>query len=110
MINDMGFKFEEEFVLYDKIIENLTFLHNMANGTDRISGVYDGVKFQIFFEARTWNGQYESSHHVTIFACEFYKNFKTKTISTRKKSKLQMDYFSNLEKTLLDNIELLDRF
>lgn len=109
IINEMGFNFEKEFVLYDKDIENLTFLHTMTNGYDRISGVYDGVKFQLF-EAGTWNDERKARYIVTIFACEFYKNFKSKTICMRKKSKLDFTYYLNLRKIPLDNVEFNKNF
>lgn len=40
----MGFYCEKESALYDDEIIKLEFLYVMQNATDKISGIYEGVK------------------------------------------------------------------
>lgn len=55
----------------------------MQNTTDKISGIYKGVKLELF-EAFFINND---SEIVTVFSCKFYKNFKSRVAVINKKFK-----------------------
>lgn len=82
IVSDMGFSYEKEFTLYDRDIEKLFFINTLSNGHDKISGSYKNVNFNLF-ETNTQDSNKTSIY--TIFSCEFYKNFKTKTLISNKK-------------------------
>ena len=52
-----------------KRCEKQLFLYVMQNTTDKISGIYKGVKFELF-ETFFINND---SEVVTVFSCKFYK-------------------------------------
>lgn len=109
LVNDMGFEFKEEFVLLDEDIKNLIFLNPISNGTDRINGSFKGVKFQIFESVVA--PKQDDNIIMTIFSCEFYKNFKTKTVCVDKK--IFSKYFDKTDtphKIILDNVDFNDKF
>lgn len=48
VVNKMGFDCGKESALFDDKIIKLEFLYFMQNATDKISGIYKGVKFELF--------------------------------------------------------------